>query len=342
MEFVYRQKHTAHNIRRLACVLFSVISFLFLGCSGKKMYGEENCRWPIQRFDTDLYAYLYRNDSSVFSGNSRLFLDEFGKHVIYIGASDSLGFEERLKQYFSNPVLQDLYKDEQEKMGDISQINKELAYSMELLFTHFPSMKPPRIYMHVSGLSQNVVVTDDILSLSADKYLGTDYPLYQGFFYDYQRQLMTPERIVPDYLLGFMMANFPFKGNEEILLDKILYEGKLRYLLSCLLPDRKVWEYVAYNKEQYQWCSAHEAKIWMSVLENKHLFTPDYKTTGQYIKPAPYTAFLPVESPGRVGVWLGFRIVCSYMKNNPQTSLSELIAIDDNNEFLKKSKYKPR
>ncbi|MDR2087048.1 MAG: gliding motility protein GldB [Dysgonamonadaceae bacterium] len=327
--------------RKSPIILFTVISFLFSGCSGKTVYGEEYSRWQIHRFDTDLYAYLCRGETSIFNETNRLFLDGFGKHVIDIGTSDSVGFEERLIDYFSEPTLRNLYADEQKKLEDISHINKELAYGMEMLLTNFPSLKPPRIYIHVSGLNQNVVVTDDVLSLSADKYMGSDYPLYQGFFYDYQRQLMAPERIAPDYLLGFLTANFPLKGNNEILLNKILYEGKLRYLLSRLLPDRKVWEYVGYNEEQYRWCVDREAKIWTLILENKHLFTSDYRITEKYIKPAPYTAFLPVESPGRVGVWLGFRIIGSYMENNPQTSLSDLIAITDYNELLQKSKYRP-
>jgi hypothetical protein len=330
-----------NRIKKLPIILLPVIIFLLSECSGKKAYGEKYSAWQIQRLDTDLYACIFNDDPAVFSEANRLFLDEFGKQVIYIGASDSAGFEERLKNYFSEPALRNLYKDEQEKMRDITHINKELAYGMEMLSENFPFLKRPRIYMHVSGLNQNVVVSDDILSLSADKYLGADYPLYQHFFYDYQRQLMTPERIVPDYLLGFLIANFPFKGDEAVLLDKILYEGKLRYLLSRLLPQRKLWEYVAYSEEQYQWCVDYEAKIWTLILENKHLFTPDFRITERYIQPAPFTAFLPVESPGRVGVWLGFRIVGSYMKNNPQTSLNDLMKMTGYNEFLKKSKYRP-
>jgi hypothetical protein len=317
--------------------LFIAICF-FTGCSNKKMYGEIKPEFQIIRFDRDLYDYLVNNKSIDSLSENKFFLDTFGK-IIHIGSPDSVGFYTRLKDYFAEPTLRRLYQYEQEKLADITGINKELASGMELLFRHFPSLKQPRIYMHVSGLSQNIVVSDSVLSLSADKYLGADYPLYQDYFYDYERHLMTPERIVPDYLLGFLMANFPFKGNNEILLDKMLYEGKLRYILSCLLPEREIQEYVAYNEEQYHWCKTHEVKIWKLILENKHLFAPDFHVSEQYIKPAPHTASLPAESPGRVGVWLGFQIVRSYMKNNSRTSWAELMEANDAKEFLKKSKY---
>jgi hypothetical protein len=108
-----------------------------------------------------------------------------------------------------------------------------------------------------------------------------------------------------------------------------------------LIPYREIEEYTAYNAEEYQWCQNNERRIWKSILENQHLFTPNFQISEQYIKPAPHTAFLPVESPGKVGVWLGFRIICSYMKNNPQTSLKGLMEMTDYKELLKKSKYNP-
>jgi hypothetical protein len=328
---------------RLKIRLFFIFSvcFLFACCSGKKVCGEVNPEFQILRFDKDLYGYLVNNDSAGFIEAYKPFLDEFGKNVIYVGGVDSIGFDDRLKKYFSEPTLMGLYADEQKKFSDLTAINAELSQGLETLIRYFPTLKQPKIYMHVSGLNQNVIVTDDFLSLSADKYLGADYPLYSDFFYEYQQQLMSPDRIVPDYLLGFIMANFPFQGNEDVLLDRILYEGKLRYILSLLIPDRQTWEYVGYNEQQYSWCKENEAGIWKFLLENKHLFTPDYLTTNQYLKVSPHTAFLPAESPGRVGEWLGFQIINAYMKHNPDTSLPELIAKVDYQELLKLSKYKP-
>ena len=320
---------------------FLFVSFLLLGCSGKEAYSEAGSELQIVRFDTELYQYLTNDKSKDILDAHKPFLDEFGKKIIYIGSVDSVGFYDQMKKYFSEPTLMGLYKDEQEVFRDLTEINKELSYGIKTLIQFFPSLELPQLYLHVSGFNQNVIVTDGMLSLSADKYLGSDYPLYQKYFYEYQRQLMTPDRVVPDYLLGFLLANFPFRGNNGILLDRILYEGKLRYMLSLLMPDRQVWEYVGYNQEQYTWCQNNQAQIWKLILENKHLFPSDYRTTEQYIREAPHTAFLPTESPGRVGVWLGFQIINSYMKNHPDSSLQELMDRTDYQELLKHAKYKP-
>jgi len=324
----------------LRIALLGIASLCCIRCSGNKT-NEGTSEFTIIRFDTDLYRYLTQNASDSVIQKDKEFLDVLGGGVLGIGKSDSTGFYSRLKNYFSDSTLLHIYKDEQEKFADITEINKELSKGLTVFLQQFPKIKPPKVYMHVSGFSQNVVVTDDILSLSADRYMGQDYPLYQNFFYDYQRQLMSPDRIVPDYLLGFMMANFPFKGDEDVLLDRMLYEGKLRYILSQILPDRKTGEYVGYNEEQYEWCHQHQSILWKTILENHHLFTADYVTTNQYLKEAPHTTPLSVESPGRVGIWLGYQIISAYMKQKSTMNWQALIDNTNYREILKQSKYKP-
>jgi hypothetical protein len=329
-------------MERFIRIFVILLSCIFsLGCSGKKAYGEDISDFKIIRIDNELFDYLSKNEPEGILNADTGFLNVWGEKVIYIGRSDSTGFYERLKKYFSEPTLMGLYRSEQEQFTDIQSLTDEVASGLAVFLKAFPDIKRPQVYMHVSGLNQNVIVNDEILSLSADKYLGADYPLYQRFFYDYQRQLMTPARMAPDYLLGFMMAHLPFKGQEDVLLDRMLYEGKIRYILSQLLPDRKVEEYIGYSEAQYAWCSNNRKQIWKTILENQHLFAGNYMTTAQYLKESPYTSFLPVESPGRVGIWLGYQIVVSYMKQNPDTGFRELMALTDYQDFLKRSKYKP-
>ena len=328
------------QIRIIIITLLGIACLCCICCSENKA-GGGTPEFPIIRFDTDLYQYLTQNVSDSVLQKEKVFLDVLGAGILDIGKSDSTGFYSRLKNYFSDSTLMSIYKDEQEKFADLTEINEELSNGLHIFLQQFPQIKPPKVYMHVSGFNRNVIVTDDILSLSADKYLGSDYPVYQNFFDDYKRQLMNPDRIVPDYLLGFMMANLPFKGDEDVLLDRMLYEGKLRYMLSQLLPNRQEWEYTGYEKEQYEWCSQHESLIWKTILENHHLFTADYLTTNLYLKESPHTAPLPVESPGRVGIWLGYQIISAYMKQNPKTGWQKLMEFTDYKDLLKQSKYKP-
>ncbi len=323
-------------------ILALLCSLFCLGCTNRKAFGEDSLSIRINRFDVDLYQYLQnkKNDEEFLQKNSS-FLNVFGERVIFIGRTDSIGFFEHLRNFFSEPTLMSLYQKQQEVFADITPYEKELSLSLNLLLEEFPQLELPQIYIHISGLNQNIIVTDSILSLSADKYLGSDFPLYQEFFYDYQRQRMTPERVVPDYLLGFLYSEFPFEGNENALLDRMLYEGKIHYILSQILTGRNVWETFGYTKEQYEWCEKSESRIWKTILQQKQLYTTDYMITSQFMNDAPYTTPLTSSSPGKVGIWVGYRIVASYMKNNPKTTLSELIGITNYQDFLKEARYKP-
>jgi uncharacterized protein YjaZ len=58
---------------------------------------------------------------------------------------------------------------------------------------------------------------------------------------------------------------------------------------------------------------------------------------------APFSKFyidIDKESPGRIGVWLGWQIVRSYMNNN-EVTLQQLLQTNAE-EIFNKSKYKPK
>ena len=303
---------------------------------------QRNSNLNIVRFDIDLFRYLKKQlplDSLII--HHKFFLKVYGEQVIGIGKPDSEDFYNKFNKFFTEPTLMSLYEDEQFRFKDLRYIENELSPALEAIYMEFPTLIRPTVYAHVSGLNQNVVVTEDILSISLDKYMGANYSFYKRYFYDYQLQKMTPDRIVPDYILGYLMANFPFKGNEDILLDRMIYEGKLRYILTRLLPHRTTRDCLSYTEDQHSWCEKNHSQIWRSILRNNHLDSPDYMTTAKYLNNASHTVTISTDSPGGVGIWIGFQIVDSYMKNNPGTTLSKLMNLSNAQQFLKDSKYKP-
>ncbi len=327
-------------MKRKIIVLYLSCVFLF-GCTERKVYGEEAII-TIHRFDKDLFEYLSGEKSQEdLLQDHRRFLDLYGENILGIGNSDSTGFFNRLTEYFSHPLLKQLYQDELKAFADISETEKLVSSGFQFLQSSFDSIQIPELYIHVSGLIQNIIISDKFLSVSADKYMGENYPLYTDFFYDYQRRNMVPERIAPDYLLGFLMAEYPIGSTGETLLDRMLYEGKLRYILSLALPSYSETGIIGYTDEQDEWCRKNESRIWKSILQEKHLYTQERLMIDKYIQDAPHTAFMPDSSPGRVGIWTGYRIILAYMKQAPQTSLQELIKNTDSQGILKISKYNP-
>ena len=78
-------------------------------------------------------------------------------------------------------------------------------------------------------------------------------------------------------------------------------------------------------------------------IENDLLYSTDTQLNKRFIENAPFSKFYLSEdtkSPGRIGQWIGWQIVRSYMVNN-DVSLQDLLSMNEE-EIFKNSKYKPR
>jgi hypothetical protein len=81
--------------------------------------------------------------------------------------------------------------------------------------------------------------------------------------------------------------------------------------------------------------------MWAYLVEHKLLFSSNNLLIRKFIYPAPFTSAFTQESPGRAIVWLGYRIVDAYMKNNKKVTLSQLMQDSDYQKILRMSNFKP-
>jgi hypothetical protein len=61
----------------------------------------------------------------------------------------------------------------------------------------------------------------------------------------------------------------------------------------------------------------------------------------RFIDDGPFTASFTEESPARTGVWLGWQVVRSYMKQHPEVKLTDLMDNKDFQGMLNQSGYQP-
>ena len=115
------------------------------------------------------------------------------------------------------------------------------------------------------------------------------------------------------------------------------------YMKELLLPEVSDALKMNYTEEQLKWIEANETQVWKHFVESKYLYDNDPKLVARFIQRAPFSKFyleLDQESPGSVGVYIGWQIVRSYMKNNNVT-LQEL-TLKDAKTIFEQSKYKPK
>lgn len=241
-----------------------------------------------------------------------------------------------------NPQWRELYAEVEKQYSDFGKQTNEI----EDLFRHikyfYPNTLQPSIYTVIANMDYNnkVIYANDKLIISLELYLGADHKFYE--FPKYLEQNFTERQMMPDIVTSFSLGKIP-PGKENTLLEEMIYYGKQLYLKDQLLPEYNDAEKIGYLPEQIKWCQENESYIWRYFIEKELLYSTDSKLPGRFTNLAPFSKFyleIDNESPGRVGQWIGWQIVRSFMENN-EVSLQEMLKMEPRVIF-EKSKYKPK
>lgn len=321
---------------------FTIISLI--GCSGTIKSDNNtppNKKISILRLDKDIYNYLQqpnKEKEGLLREKYPVLLPAFGR--IAMDNSDPEIFFTALKEYFAHPMLMQIYKDAISTFDDVSVYEGQLSDVSTLANQHLPNKKLPEFAMHVSGFRENVIVLNNLISISTDKYLGTGYNAYKNFFQQYEQQQMKPEYIVRDYVKAWIISDIikPNTDNQD-LLSAMVAEGKVLYALSVLLPNQDENDIIGYTSTQLNWAEENEKDIWKKVIKQNYLFSKDHMLITRFINDAAYTSPISTDSPGRIGSWIGWQIVKQYAKKKV-ASLQDIIDADAQT-ILKDSKYNP-
>ena len=123
----------------------------------------------------------------------------------------------------------------------------------------------------------------------------------------------------------------------------MIFSGTQMYLYDVLLPHYSDEDKICYTPEQLKYCKDNEANMWRFFIEENLLYSNDAKLAQRFISPAPFSKFGLIsdnETPGRIGVWVGWQIVRSFMENN-NIPMQQMLVMDAK-EIFQKSKYKPK
>jgi len=201
--------------------------------------------------------------------------------------------------------------------------------------------RPDHLVTYISGFNQSFITLPGCLCIGTDNYLGSESPFYQGLSIPvYIRKNMNPENLPADAVRAWLYSELPGLSAEGNFLDRMIYEGKVYYIAEKLLPGTSQENLFHYTKDQLLWCKNQELAMWKFLAEENVLFSTDRLRIRKYMDEAPFTRDFGNESPGKTGIWIGYRIVCSFMKSTG-TSLKELINITEAKEILSASKYHP-
>jgi len=338
-----------NSLLKRSFLLFSII-FLF-ACDSNPwkvdLQGEKaDLKWS--RFELDLFDAakdgFTANDLKQIEATYPNLLPLYSQAIMRFGPLNEATTLATFDRFTSDPPILELY-DAVRATYPKGSLDEELKLLQKglLRFRHyFPRRSIPEVKSMITAFTYSTAVDDKLLLISLDNYLGKDFKLYpQAGIPEYKFNHFSREYMVADALKAWLISEFESK-NAQNMLEQMIYQGKVLYLLYAFLPELEENFLLSYEPKELEWCKANAPEVWAHFLAMELLFSTENQKIRKYLGDAPFIAGFPEGSPGRVGQWLGYEIVKAYMKRNRQTTLDQLMQINDANQILQQSKYKPK
>ncbi|MBN2668550.1 MAG: hypothetical protein JXR60_04905 [Bacteroidales bacterium] len=325
---------------------FVLMISLFTACQNNHRAIDiaENIQLESVRFDRALMHADTSNIDFFVDSVSNLyprFFNTYTNAVLGIGGPQQKMFFDYLKAFIANDISRSVYLEIQNKFPETEQVSQDISEAFSHYHYYFPKHEVPQLFYFQSGFNQRVFIDSGVVAVALDMSLGEDNAFYQQLAMpNYMRQKMVTETIALDVMRGLLWSDFEFKEN-EYLAANMVYEGMIQYALNYLFPNLPENACFPYSEEQWNWLLKNEKLIWSSVLDQEMLYQTDRMKIKNMMSDAPFTQQFGNQSPAKIGVWLGWRIVSEYMEEHPELSLNDLMHQTDYIAILNESGYRP-
>ncbi len=336
--------------KKIFFLFLAGIVILLNGCNKNKFdvnVSDIDVSVKIQRFEKDLFSIPL---DSIESNIPRLreqygnFFPIFNHMIINIGSSNNPGYPDLLRSFVTDYSIYEDYKEVMRKFPDLDFLEKELTGAFKHYRYYFPTNPIPRIITYISGFNQSVITDSSLIGISLDKYLGKDEELYKRItplVSQYLLDRMIKAKMPSDCMQALADMEFTYNNKVNNLVNNMIYGGKIMYFVKAMLPDEPdslIW---GFSTSQMNFCNKAEKEMWTYLVESKLLFNNDKFTISKFINEGPFTKDFGKHSPARAAVWIGYRIVNTYMDHNKNLTLQNLMQDNDYQKILNQSRYDP-
>ncbi|MEI8204778.1 MAG: hypothetical protein WCH34_17295 [Bacteroidota bacterium] len=293
----------------------------------------------IQRYEKDLFSVNknnLKNELLRLQKKYRFFLD------------GDLAEDKNVKQiqrYIEDDLIVGIYKETAKQYPSLKAIEDQISDAFTYMKYYYPNQKIPVVYTYVSGLDYEFPVkfADSVLIIALDMYLGKDCKFYQQLGVPLYMSLnWTRDHIVFDCMKEIAFTKIKADPSNKSFINELISQGKILYFIDAMTPNLADNLKIGYPQDKLDWCKKNEANIWSFILENKLLYSTDQQHISKFFTDGPFTSSFSKQSPGKMGYWVGWQIIKSYMKKNPDVHLARLMEDTNAQEILTKSKYKPQ
>ncbi len=188
------------------------------------------------RYDRVEARYLTTGDFSAlqemnttYPTQTRALLED----LLKLGTVSDRDINRRLLEFFQDSTLQNIVFAAESEYADMSDLTKELKTAFRNMKRELPNADIPSFYTQIGALDQSIVVDNNVIGISLDKYLGEDFPVYARYYEASQRKTMTREFIVPDIMTFYLLSCYGMNEfNETSQHWRDIYMGIVMYVAN--------------------------------------------------------------------------------------------------------------
>ena len=249
-------------------LIVALILMLCIGCEWrlKPNSVDSDNAFAVERYDRVQSLYLTTGDFSALqqmSTNYPIRTRTLIEDVLTIGNVNDPEINSKFLNFYQDTTLQTIINEAEQQYANMDDINKDFDKAFGNLKKLLPGIKTPTVYAQIGSLDQSVIVGENTIGFSLDKYLGKNYPLYEKFYPEQQRTLMTRQMIVPDCILFYILSLYPLPhDNKATQLQCDLHMGKIQWIVNKVTGKRvfgnKYVAMVARYMKRHKGATEHE------------------------------------------------------------------------------------
>ena len=314
--------------------------FLFLiglvslfSCKSDKAEKIDFNNVSIERIDKQLMSFPSKGELQEFLINNPWYTRD-----LYRAFPDDTAFVNHLYYIISHPGTKAFYDQIDSTFGNLAHLQGELEKAFANIKSHYPSFKAPKVYTTFTGLENDLFVSDSTIIIALDAFVGTK-AMYRPDQPNYILSRYQEPYIVPA-IIRLLSHSYIKSSGEGAMLNDMIYFGKSYEFTKEMMPETADSLLMSLPDSSLVANWYAQDLIWAHFIDKKLLYEQNQKVKEKYLGERPKTPEIGPKCPGRIGQWLGWRIIDKFRTENPDVAFEDLMNMTDAQEILRKSKYR--
>lgn len=300
-----------------------IVEYIALVALG--MYVQSCIKQPQVQIAPLSEAAIESLNSPVYDQDS-IFMSLTADFKNEIAALDNLyGYDDHGITWLHSTAVEGFAKATDSLAPAVDDVNKSLNHIISAAGKEKLNIARKGYATVIWGKPQSIIFSDSVMLVALNHYLGADFDGYSSMP-KYRRLLKNREFLPYDMAEALVATSYPatLESNSP-LINKMIYDGIIAEAKMRLVNHSNPASALGYDESEYQWLTDNEAMIWDKMVGTRLIFDTSETTADRLLSPAPASAIISPECPGRVGRFIGYKIVKSYLDNHPGVSLPDLL-----------------